>query len=88
MLKPHRHDIVLASKFGIEFDLTSPKLPHPLVANADPKKIKSALGGSMQRLHTDYLDLYYQHRPDPSVIYKTFDPPLAEENTTGDDGFI
>ena len=24
----------------------------------------------------------------PSVIYKTFDPPLAEGNTTGDDGFI
>ncbi len=67
VLKPHRAQIVLASKFGIEFDLTSPKLPHPLVANADPRKIKSALEGSLKRLHTDYLDLYYQHRHDPKV---------------------
>ena len=67
VLKPHRSKIMLASKFGLSFDLSASTVPYPLIPNAEPKVIRASIEGSLQRLHTDYLDLYYQHRPDPKV---------------------
>lgn len=66
-LKSHRHKIVIATKFGLTFDKTSDTLPYPLVPNSRPEKIIKAVEGSLSRLKTDYIDLYYQHRPDPAV---------------------
>jgi aryl-alcohol dehydrogenase-like predicted oxidoreductase len=64
-LKGHRDDVVIASKFGL--------LSH-LGENTDDRKIdghpenaRIAVEGSLQRLGVDHLDLYYQHRMDPSV---------------------
>lgn len=57
---PFRNKIVLASKFG--FDLENfPNL------NSRPEHIKKAAEGSLKRLRTDHIDLYYQHRVDPNV---------------------
>jgi aryl-alcohol dehydrogenase-like predicted oxidoreductase len=60
ILGPRRKDIVLASKFGFPFDAA-------MTGGASRKYIMSAVEASLRRLKTDYIDLYYEHRPDPSV---------------------
>lgn len=37
----------------------------PVALSSKPKDIRNALEGSLKRLQTDYIDLYYQHRVDP-----------------------
>ena len=66
-LKPYRDKIVIATKFGLRFDIESGKVPYPLIADSHPENIRRAVEGSLRRLQTDYIDLYYQHRPDPAV---------------------
>jgi len=58
-LAPFRDQVVVATKFG--FDLEAGGL------NSRPEHIKKALEGSLKRLKTDRIDLYYQHRVDPKV---------------------
>ena len=58
-LAPIRDRVVIATKFG--FDLEAGGL------NSQPEHIKRALEGSLKRLRTDRIDLYYQHRVDPTV---------------------
>ncbi len=59
-LAPFRNKVVIASKFG--FDLENfPNL------NSRPEHIKKTAEGSLKRLRTDHVDLYYQHRVDPKV---------------------
>ena len=66
-LQPYRNQIVLATKFGIHFDMTSSRINKPLVPDARPETIRASLEGSLRRLKTDHIDLYYQHRLDPAV---------------------
>ena len=66
-LKPYRDRIVIATKFGLSFDTGSGIVPYPLLPDSRPKTIRRAVEGSLLRLKTDYIDLYYQHRPDPNV---------------------
>lgn len=66
-LKPFRNQIVLASKCGIRFDESSPEVNKPLIPDGRPESIKKAIDGSLSRLQTDHLDLYYIHRIDRSV---------------------
>lgn len=66
-LKKYRNKIVLATKFGITFDKTTSSVPQPLVPNSRPNEILQAVEGSLKRLQTDHIDLYYQHRSDPNV---------------------
>ena len=66
-LKKYRRKVVIATKFGITFDKTSSVLPYPLVPDSRPEEIRKAVDGSLKRLQTDYIDLYYQHRTDPAV---------------------
>lgn len=58
-LAPFRDKIVIATKFG--FDLEKGGL------NSRPEHIKKVVEASLTRLKTDRIDLYYQHRVDPSV---------------------
>ena len=58
-LAPFRDKVVIATKFG--FDLEAGGL------NSRPEHIKKVVEGSLKRLRTDRIDLYYQHRVDPSV---------------------
>jgi len=60
-LAPVRDQIVIATKFG--FDCEQPGQ----VLNSRPEHIRAAVEGSLARLKTDYIDLYYQHRVDPDV---------------------
>ncbi len=66
-LHPFRFRIVLATKFGLTFDNPEGDGPHPLIPDARPEAIRRAVEGSLRRLRTDYIDLYYQHRIDPAV---------------------
>ena len=66
-LKPYRNRIVLASKCGIRFDETSTAVNKPLIPNGRPETIRKSIDGSLQRLQTDHLDLYYIHRIDRNV---------------------
>ena len=66
-LKPFRNRIVLASKCGIRFDETASKVNKPLIPDGRPETIKASAEGSLRRLKTDHLDLYYIHRVDPKV---------------------
>lgn len=66
-LKPFRNKIVLATKFGIHFDMSSDSVNHPLIPDSRPDSIRKSVEASLQRLQTDYIDIYYQHRLDPDV---------------------
>lgn len=61
-IEPFRKEIVLATKFG--FDVMN---NNPMAMNSRPEHIKKSIEGSLKRLRTDYIDLYYQHRVDPDV---------------------
>ncbi|MGM9802778.1 MAG: aldo/keto reductase [Muribaculaceae bacterium] len=66
-LKAHRDDIVLSTKFGVTFSHPESDGPHAIVPDSDPAKIRTSLEGSLRRLQTDHIDIYFQHRPDPKV---------------------
>jgi aryl-alcohol dehydrogenase-like predicted oxidoreductase len=61
ILGSKRKDVVVATKFGMVFDEAG------TMKGASRKYIITAVEGSLRRLRTDYIDLYYQHRADPSV---------------------
>ena len=58
-LKPIRHDVVLATKFGM--------ISEEGGLNSRPEHIRKVVEQSLRRLQTDYIDLLYQHRVDPNV---------------------
>jgi aryl-alcohol dehydrogenase-like predicted oxidoreductase len=59
-LEPFRNEVKIATKFG--FDLTEKG-----GLNSRPEHIKWMVDGCLKRLRTDHIDLFYQHRVDPSV---------------------
>lgn len=61
-LKPFRSEVVLASKFGVQHAPDS-----TLLTDSRPETIRKSIEGSLRRLGTDHIDLYYQHRIDPTV---------------------
>lgn len=63
---PMREQVVIATKFGFNIDADGTQHQQPAL-NSRPKHIKEAVEGSLKRLKTDYIDLYYQHRVDPEV---------------------
>ena len=65
-LAPYRDKVVIATKFG--FDLGGPdNKPGAAGVTSRPEHIKRAIEGSLKRLKTDVIDLYYQHRVDPTT---------------------
>jgi len=62
----HRDEYVIATKFGIRFAPT-PENPMNRVLDGTPENVRNSVEGSLRRLGTDYIDLYYQHRMDPNV---------------------
>ena len=66
-LKPLRNKINIGTKFGITFDYSSPEINLPVIADSRPETVRKAVEGSLRRLQTDHIDIYYQHRQDPDV---------------------
>lgn len=75
-LKPYRDQVVIATKCGIKM------ADGKQVLDARPEVIRESLEGSLKRLQTDYVDLYYLHRVDPNtpieVVAQTMKELLAE----------
>lgn len=66
-LRPYRNQVVIATKFGISFDKSAQEVNHPVIPNSRPEIIRASVEGSLKRLGTDRIDLYYQHRTDPNI---------------------
>ncbi len=62
-IKNRRDQVVLATKFGF----VSHSGGGPGVIDSSPANIRAAVEGSLARLGTDRIDLYYQHRVDPNT---------------------
>jgi aryl-alcohol dehydrogenase-like predicted oxidoreductase len=62
-LAPFRDRVVIATKFGFKIDAAGKQAG----LDSRPEHIKEAAEGSLKRLKTDVIDLFYQHRVDPSV---------------------
>jgi len=60
-----RDKVKIATKFGWDIDQETGE--HRGGVNSKPEQIRRAVEGSLKRLGTDYIDLYYQHRVDPDV---------------------
>lgn len=69
-LRPVRDRVVIATKCGVQHGKD-----RSLLLDSRPETIRASLEGSLRRLGTDYVDLYYQHRIDPAV------PPEAVAET-------
>ena len=79
-----RDDVVLATKFG----LISHRSDGERGLDSSPTSIRTALEGSLRRLDTDYVDLYYQHRVDPATPIEETVGTLAQLVTEGKVRFI
>jgi aryl-alcohol dehydrogenase-like predicted oxidoreductase len=73
-LKGRRDQVVLATKFG----LVSHSGGGPWNVDSSPDNIRAAVEGSLKRLGTDHIDLYYQHRVDPKTPIEDTMGVLAE----------
>src|SRR5437016_4529388 len=62
-LAPVREQVVIATKFGFHFDESGKQAG----LNSRPEHIKQVAEGSLKRLRTNVIDLFYQHRVDPDV---------------------
>lgn len=71
-LKPCRDKVVIATKFGVQH------APDGLLTDSRLETIRRSVEGSLKRLGTDYIDLYYQHRIDPNV-----EPEVVAETMAG-----
>ena len=77
-LAPVRAQVVIATKFGIGRDAGGQQ-----VQDSRPERIKQSVEGSLKRLRTDVLDLYYQHRVDPHVPIEDVAGTVKELITQG-----
>ncbi|MEU0255490.1 aldo/keto reductase [Streptomyces sp. NPDC006184] len=78
-IKGRRDDVVVATKFG----LVSHAGDGPGVIDSSASNVKTAVEGSLKRLGTDHIDLYYQHRVDPNTPIEETVGALAELVTEG-----
>ena len=77
-LRPFRDRIVIATKFGILFDRPEAGGTHAVIPDSRPAAIRRSVEGSLRRLHTDRIDLYYQHRIDPAIEPETVAEVMAD----------
>lgn len=73
-IKGRREKVVLATKFGF----VSHAGNGPGVIDSSPANVRAAIEGSLKRLGTDHIDLYYQHRVDPNTPIEDTVGALAE----------
>src|ERR1700733_7504047 len=65
----------IATKFGFAVD---PERPNDRGVDGSPENVRRACEGSLKRLGTDYIDLFYQHRMDPGVPIEDTVGAMAE----------
>ncbi|WP_410874629.1 aldo/keto reductase [Nocardia sp. A7] len=72
-LAPLRDQVVIATKFG--WNIADGKM---IGTDSRPEQIKRVADASLQRLRTDVIDLFYQHRVDPAVPIEDVAGAVAE----------
>ena len=70
-----RDEFEIATKFGFVID---PDRPSDRATDGSPENVKRACEGSLKRLGTDHIDLFYQHRVDPGVPIEETVGAMAE----------
>ncbi len=78
-IEGHRDEYVIATKFARRMDEATPgdmTTIGPL--DGSPEHVRRSIDGSLQRLGTDHVDLYYQHRVDPNVPIEETVGAMAE----------
>ncbi len=78
-IKGHRDEYVIATKFARRMDNAAPgdmSTTGPLDGSAD--HVQRSIEGSLERLGTDHVDLFYQHRVDPKVEIEETVGAMAE----------
>ena len=78
-IKGHRDEYVIATKFARRMDNATPgdmSTIGPL--DGSPEHVRRSIDGSLERLGTDHVDLYYQHRVDPNVPIEETVGAMAE----------
>ncbi len=73
-LANRRHKIILGTKFGIKRGQDGAWFG----ISGSPEYVKACCDASLKRLNTDYIDIYYQHRPDPKVPIEETIGTMAE----------
>lgn len=71
-LRSFRNKIVIATKCGVQHGKDR------LIVDSRPETIRKSVEGSLKRLRTDYIDLYYQHRIDPQISPEEVAGTMAE----------
>ncbi|KAJ2520760.1 hypothetical protein H4217_001824 [Coemansia sp. RSA 1939] len=83
VIKERRQDIFLCSKFGLEVQLITSgqadETPTEKISfNGKPEYMRKCITESLERLGTNYIDLYYLHRMDPHVPIEETIAAMAE----------
>ena len=84
-IKNRRDEVVLATKFGIVRD---PDDPRRRGINGRPDYVRACCDASLQRLDLDHIDLYYQHRVDPTVPIEETVGAMGELVAAGKVGYL
>ena len=79
VLRGRRDEVVLATKFGIVPGADG----YPAGVNGRPEYVRTACEASLRRLGVDHVDLYYLHRPDPTVPIEDTVGAMAELVSAG-----
>jgi len=85
VVRAHRDELVLATKFGNELDDAGRRTG---AVNGTPDYVRASVDGSLQRLGIDVIDLYHQHRVDPAVPLEETFGALGELVTAGKIRFL
>jgi aryl-alcohol dehydrogenase-like predicted oxidoreductase len=75
-LAPHRDEVFLATKFGIKLVEEGNLIDR--VIDGSPEYVRASCDASLERLRTDHIDLYYQHRVDPNTPIEETVGAMAE----------
>jgi aryl-alcohol dehydrogenase-like predicted oxidoreductase len=84
-IEGRRDEFVIATKFGIRVESLDPP---KRVIDGSPENVRRSVDGSLKRLGTDHIDLYYQHRVDPKVPIEETVGALGEQVAAGKVRFI
>jgi aryl-alcohol dehydrogenase-like predicted oxidoreductase len=83
-IKGRREDYVIATKFARRMDhAVAGEMSTVGKLDGSAEHVRSSVGGSLERLGVDYIDLYYQHRVDPQVEIEETVGAMAELVTQG-----
>src|SRR5262245_39667934 len=87
VLRERRHEIVLATKTGF-VDRIGPDGTKVTSVDGSPRRILAACDASLARLQSDWIDLYYLHRRDPTLPIEESVGALADLVAAGKVRFI